>query len=225
MDYANLVSGKADANAIEKKLVNFYDSTSNEICVVTVNSLNGETIDDVTYHTFKNWKIGDEKNDNGILLLIALKERKVRIEVGRGLEGAIPDGVAGSIIRNDIAPAFKQNNFLGGINTAIDHLQQAAAGEYKIAKDKKKTKTNLGNGIGLIIFIIIIIIVIISSINNRGGGYRRRNASDLLFPLLFNSGGWGNNNWGGGSSSDGDFGGFGGFGGGDTGGGGASGDW
>lgn len=222
VDYANVLS-QYDEEQLERKLVALDDSTTNQIAVVVVNSLNGETIEDVAYKTFNAWGIGNKTTKNGVLLLIAINDRKVMIEVGNGLQGAIPDVVASTIIRNSIKPAFKQGNYLGGINAAVDDLSQAAAGEYHT---KRERKNNDSSGIGSFIFfiIIIIIILIISNRNNRGGGYRRRN-SDWMLPIFFNSGGWNSGgNWSGGGGSGG-FGGFGGFGGGSSDGGGASGSW
>jgi uncharacterized protein len=219
VDYANLVESKFDEDLLEKKLVAFSDSTSNQICVVTVKNLNGETIDDVTYNTFNDWKIGDAKKDNGVLLLISLEDRKIRIEVGRGLEGAIPDIVANNIIRTDIKPAFKQQNYLAGINSAVDHLQQAAVGEYKVPiKDNKWSKKKKDLFIIIFGFFAIILYYLINGTGRGGGGNGRRNSNWMLLPLLFNSGG--SSNFSGGSG-----GGFSGFGGGSSGGGGASGDW
>ena len=209
VDYANVLA-QHDADELERKLVELDKSTSNQISVVTVATLNGEAIEDVANETYRAWGIGDKKNNNGVLLLIAINDRKVRIEVGYGLEGAIPDVTANSIIRKDITPAFKQSNYLGGITAAVDDLAKAATGEYKIPKQSGSglSSKSIGAIIKIIIFIFIIIVL---SLKNKGGGgnYRGRN-SDILWPLLFSGGGGG---------------GFGGFGGGSSGGGGASGSW
>jgi uncharacterized protein len=223
VDNANVISAYDEA-ILEKKLVALDDSTSNQICVVTVNSLNNEIIEEVANKTYRDWGIGNKKTNNGILLLVAIKDRKVRIEVGYGLEGAIPDITANHIINNDIKPAFKQGNYLGGINAAVDNLIKAAAGEYHTQREKNSSSNRIGS-IAKIIFIIIIIVIIMAS-NSRGSGgngYRRSNASDFILPILFNSGGWGGGSFGGGDNDSG--GGFGGFGGGSSGGGGASGSW
>ncbi|MCX6209213.1 MAG: TPM domain-containing protein [Bacteroidetes bacterium] len=221
VDYANVLA-QHDADELERKLVELDKTTSNQISVVTVATLNGEAIEDVANETFRAWGIGDKKNNNGVLLLIAINDRKVRIEVGYGLEGAIPDVVANSIIKKDITPAFKQSNYLGGINAAVDDLAKAATGEYKIPKHTGSglSSKSIGNIIKIVIILIFIIIVSIMNNKGNGGNYRRRN-SDMLWPLLFSGGG--GSSWSGGGSSGG--GGFGGFGGGSSGGGGASGGW
>lgn len=223
MDYAGVLAAH-DAEELERKLVAIDNSSSNQIAVVTVNSLNGEAIEDVANETFRAWGIGDKKNNNGILLLIAINDRKVKIETGYGLEGAIPDIVANSIIKKDIVPAFKQQNYLGGINAAVDDLAKAAVGEYNVTRERGKS---LGSKAVItiikVVFIIIVIIIFFVGKSGGGGNYRKRNSS-LIWPLLFNSGG--GSSWGGGSGgwSGGDSG-FGGFGGGSSGGGGASGSW
>lgn len=217
VDYANVISSY-DKQQLAQKLIALDDSTSNQIVVVIVKSLNGQVIEDVALNTFREWGIGNKKTNNGVLLLIALEEKKIRIEVGYGLEGAIPDITAKSIIDNDIKPAFRQGNFYSGINTAVDDLSKAAVGEYKVKREKKSDKGVGGFGF-LIILIIIIIIVSVSG--GGGGGSGRRSNANWMLPLLFSSGGFG----GGGSSGGFGGGGFGGFGGGSSGGGGASGSW
>lgn len=221
-DYAGVLTAH-DAQELERKLVALDRGSSNQIVVITVNSLNGESIEEVANQTFRAWGIGGKKNNNGVLLLIAINDRKVKIEVGYGLEGAIPDIVASSIIRKDIVPAFKQQNYLGGINAAVDDLAKAAIGEYNAPREGgKRLDSKAVLTIVKIVFILILIIVFFIGKSGGGGNYRRRN-SDLFWPLLFNSGGWGNGSSGG-SWSGGDSG-FGGFGGGSSGGGGASGSW
>src|SRR3989344_3919031 len=100
----------------------FEASTTNEIAVVTINSLGGDTIENYAVKLFEDWKIGKERDDNGILLLIAKNDRKVRIEVGYGLEGAVPDAISNQIIQKEIVPHFKNNDFAGGIFDGVDSL-------------------------------------------------------------------------------------------------------
>ncbi len=225
VDHAKLLDDHDDA-ILEKKLIALDDSTSNQIVVLTVESLNGEVLEDVAVNTFREWGIGNKKTNNGILLLIAVKDKKVRIEVGYGLEGAIPDVVAKDIIRKDITPAFKQGNYYGGINAAVDDLAKAAAGEYKVKR--KKNSGNPGGGSILVFFIILFIVLMIVGNSGRGGGggmMSRRGVGNIAESLFWASmlGGGGRSSGGGGWSGGG--GGFGGFGGGSSGGGGASGGW
>jgi uncharacterized protein len=228
VDRANVIADY-DEQQLKQKLIALDDSSSNQICVVTIPTLNGEVIEEVANKTYRDWGIGNKKTNNGILILVAINDRKIRIEVGYGLEGAIPDVTANDIIENDIKPAFKQGNYFGGINTAVDHLAKAAVGEYKVKREKVNSNGKSG-GIFQFIFIMAIIIAIIAIIKGGGGGnggYNRRGLSgaDFILPLLFNSGGgggFGGGGFGGGGDSGG---GFGGFGGGSSGGGGASGSW
>lgn len=224
-DYAKVLNPH-DAELLEQKLVALDDSTSNQIVVLTVPTLNGEIIEDVAVNTFREWGIGDQKKNNGILLLIAVNDRKVRIEVGYGLEGAIPDVIANNIINNDIKPAFRQQNYLGGITQAIDNLSKAAVGEYKVKRNKKAKRDSSGGGSILGFVVILVVVFIILGAGGGNGGGRRRgriDASDLILPMLFSGLGRGGSSGGGGWSGGG--GGFGGFGGGSSGGGGASGGW
>jgi uncharacterized protein len=222
VDNANILSS-SEQETLERKLVALDDSTSNQIAILTVKSLNGESIEDVANATFREWGIGNKKTKNGVLVLVAIEDRKIRIEVGYGLEGAIPDITANDIIDNDIKPNFKQGNYFDGLNAAVDNLSKAAAGEYHVAREKKAIKGNGGSGTILGLIIIVIIIIVLSS---RGGGSGGR-GGDFITPFIIGSmlggvrgggGGWSD---GGGDSG----GGFGGFGGGDSGGGGASGSW
>lgn len=222
VDNANILSS-AEQATLEQKLVALDDSTSNQISILTIKSLNGEPIEDVANATFREWGIGNKKTKNGVLVLVATEDRKIRIEVGYGLEGAIPDITANDIINNDIKPNFKRGNYFDGLNAAVDNLSKAAAGEYHVAREKKASRGNGGGGSILGIIIIVIIIIVLTS---RGGGGRGGRGGDFITPFIIGSMlGGGSNRGGGWSDSGGDSGGFGGFGGGDSGGGGASGSW
>lgn len=221
VDNANVLH-EYDREQLEKKLVALDDSTSNQIAVVTVNTLNDEPIEDVATATFRDWGIGNKKTNNGVLILVAVQDRKIRIEVGYGLEGAIPDIVTSDIIERDIKPAFRLGNYYGGINKAVDDLSKAAVGEYKVHRNRQKDQP--GGGVPVFIFLVIIVVIILSVFRGgRGGGGGGFIGPFILGNILGNAmrdrdfgGGSG---WGGGDS------GFGGFGGGSSGGGGASGDW
>lgn len=215
---------KQEQNALEQKLVAYSDSTSNEISIVTVQSIGDYDISDYTVQLFNKWKIGGKKNNNGLLILAAKDERKIWITTGYGLEGALPDGLIGQIIREEIEPNFKQGNFYLGFEAGTNALMSAARGEY--TAEPKSTKQK-GNGIGTIIFIIIMMIIFFSiSGGSRGGGGSGMlsNAGWIAASMLGSGrGGFGGGGFGGGGSSGG--GGFGGFGGGSSGGGGAGGSW
>jgi uncharacterized protein len=127
-DFAGVLSAEANA-ALENELTAFNASTTNEVAVVTVNSLNGDYIEHYAEQLFKMWGIGTEKNDNGVLLILAINDHKLRIEVGYGLEGALPDSVAASIIA-DMTPLLKGNDYDGAITLGAEEIMAATQGEY-----------------------------------------------------------------------------------------------
>jgi uncharacterized protein len=215
-DMAGVLSPE-QKQALENKLVAIDDSSSNQIAVVILPTLDGYPKEEYATKLFRDWGIGGKKN-NGILLLIAINDREIKIEVGYGLEGAIPDITAINIIDNYIKPAFKAGNYYEGIDQATDNIAKAAVGEYKEARPKKTRSKSKGSG-GLFLIILIIILAVLR--NGRGGGgsnIGRSGFSDVATGMLLGSllGGGGRHGGGGG---------FGGFGGGSSGGGGAGGSW
>jgi len=225
-DNAHVLSAE-QAQALENRLVALDDSTSNQIAIVTIPTLNGYDVADYGNKLFRAWGIGNKKTNNGILILVATQEHKIRIEVGYGLEGAIPDITTNSIIENDLTPSFKAGNYYEGFNKAVTSLGQAAAGEYHVKRNVDKKGHSLGGWVFAIFFVAFLIISIIGgSGGGKGGGMISRRGSGFIAPFLLGSllgggfGGGGNNEGFGGGG-----GGFGGFGGGSSGGGGASGGW
>ncbi len=214
-------------DALESKLYQYDDSTSNQIAVVIIPTTGSNSIEDVALKILREWGVGNKDKNNGIVILIAKDDHKIRIEVGYGLEGAVPDVTAKSIIDNDLTPAFREGNFYHGIDNATDDIIKAAEGRYT-APDGYGKKKGKGIGAGAIIFFIIFFIIL-SSIGGRGGGgmMSRRGWGGFGTGWLIGSmmsGGFGRGGGGGGWSGGGG-GGFGGFGGGSGGGGGASGGW
>lgn len=229
-DFAGVLD-EASEQQLERKLVAYDDSTSTQIAIVLVKTLDGRPIEETALTIYRNWGIGNKKTNNGVLILAAIDDRQIRIEVGYGLEGAIPDITANQIIRNDIGPNFRSGDYYEGLDKASQSLIQAARGEYKAPEGYGKRKSR-GKGIGNIVgFIVIIIIIAIFAGRGRGGGgggyMSRRGYGDILGPLIIGSllGGGRGGGGGGGWSGGGGGGGFGGFGGGSSGGGGASGSW
>lgn len=232
----NDLAGVLEAGAeqqLERKLVAYDDSTSTQIAIVLVNTLEGRPIEETALAIYRSWGIGNKKTNNGVLILAAIEDRQIRIEVGYGLEGAIPDITANQIIRNDIGPAFRSGDYYEGLDRATQSLIQAAKGEYK-APDGYGKRKGRGSSVGNIIgFVVIIIIIAIFAGRGRGGGgggggyMSRRGYGDVLTPFIIGSllGGRGGGGGGGGGGWSGGGGGFGGFGGGSSGGGGASGSW
>ncbi|HWC54846.1 MAG TPA: TPM domain-containing protein [Chitinophagaceae bacterium] len=221
-DFTNTLTPE-QREALENKLVAYDDSTSNQVAVVIIPTTGDYAVEEVALQILRSWGVGNKDKNNGIVLLIAKDDHKIRIEVGYGLEGAVPDITAKSIIDNDLTPNFKAGNFYRGIDVATDDIIKAAAGEYK-APEGYGSRKGKGIGIGTIFFLLIIIFGILGSLGNRGGGgggLGNFGTGWIIGSMM--SGGW--NRGGGGGWSGGGGGGFGGFGGGGGGGGGASGGW
>ena len=224
-DYAGILT-QDQSQTLEKKLYSFDDSTSNQIAVVIVPSLQGKDVADFNVELGRAWGVGGKAFNNGIVLLISTQDRKLNIATGYGLEGAIPDAMANQIIQQVIVPNFKGNDYYRGIDEGTNALMLAAQGKYHIARERGDSGVSLGTA--LLIFIFIIIVFIIISKNSGGGGsfMSRRGARPFIWPTSGAGGGWissgGGGGWSGGGGSSG---GFGGFGGGGFGGGGASGSW
>jgi uncharacterized protein len=128
-DFANVIPDDKQ-KIIEDNLVSFRDSTTNEIVVVTVPSLNGDTKENFANELAREWKVGGKANGNGVLVLIAINDRQIRIEVSQHLEGAITDLLSSRIAANDMAPRFKTGDYAGGVQAGVAQLEKAAQGEY-----------------------------------------------------------------------------------------------
>ncbi|MEX2230792.1 MAG: TPM domain-containing protein [Cyclobacteriaceae bacterium] len=163
----------AFVNALEQQLKQHEDSTSNQIAVLIIPSLNDVPIEDYSLQASEAWKLGQAEKDNGALLLIAVEDRKVRIEVGEGLEGVLPDAICNQIVRNEIAPNFRQNNYEAGIRAATTAMIKAIGGEYEAERGPIARRKGRGGSI----WTTLIILAIIIFISRRGGGgkgnYRR----------------------------------------------------
>lgn len=234
VDQANLLDPAQEA-ALTAKLEGLETRTNRQLVVATLNSLEGYEISDYGYRLGRQWALGQDgkgesEKDNGAILIVAPNERKMRIEVGYGLEPVLTDGLSSSIIRNDITPAFKAGDFPGGINAGVDRivtqLELPPEEAAKVAASAQRNDNQdegfpIGAIIFLLFFIFFVVLPIVRSLNGGGKKHRRGGYGG---PVII----WGGNDWGGGSSSwGGGGGGFGGFsgGGGSFGGGGASGGW
>jgi uncharacterized protein len=201
---------------LEFRLKTYEDTTSNQIVVLIIGTLEDFPLEDYSIQVVEKNKIGQKGKNNGLLFLIIKEDRKMRIEVGYGLEGVVTDALASSIIRNIITPYFKSENYYEGISAAIKTLQDAIAGEYQAENEFDSTDSKLI----LFIFFLLLMFTILPLLRRASrGGWNYRNGR-------WNSGsrgGWGG--FGGGFGGGGGFsGGFSG-GGGSFGGGGASGRW
>lgn len=213
-DLANALNEEQEL-ALCRKLAAYQDSTSNEFAILIENSLEGEDAFGYSLKVARAWGIGGDEFNNGLLIFVAMKDRKVFIQVGRGLEHRITATYAGRVVDHTITPRFKKTGYYEGLDEAVDELILFAAGEYKGGA----TPDN-GFPTWLIIVLIIIFVIIFSSFgNNNGRTYRNRIGGWIVGP------GAGGYIGGGGGFTGGGGGGFGGFGGGSFGGGGAGGSW
>ena len=218
-----------DRQAIEAELKALEEKSTDQIVVVTVPSLQGYPIEDFSYQLGRKWGIGQAGKNNGILLVVAPAERKVRIEVGRGLEPIMTDVLSGLIINNAILPAFRRGDFSGGIRAGVRDIKDVLLGDAEAVKERAKgnrpaPKTDTATLIFFVIWLAIVAFIIYA--NWRQARYfpqsarrqrRRGDGSTVIFPGEW---GGGSGSWSGGSSGGGWSGG-----GGDFGGGGASGGW
>ncbi len=226
-DEASLFTAE-ERRQLESRLQALSDSTSNQIAVYTTSDLRGYDIFEVALAFGRKNGVGQQKNNNGIVMVIKPKNDRGKghafILVGKGLEGPIPDALAKRIVENELIPNFKLGNYVAGINEGVEVLAKLASGEFTEKTYRKKHGDNASKGAGFI-FIIIAIFVFIALSGNRR--YASRNNLGFWAAMgLFNTigsrhrGTW-NDFSGGGSSGSG----FGGFGGGGFGGGGAGGSW
>jgi uncharacterized protein len=233
VDEANLLSAD-DRRALEQELKALEDKSTDQLVIYTTRSLQGYEIEDFGYRLGRTWAIGQKDKNNGVILIVAPNERKVRIEVGRGLEPQLTDLMTKLIIENAILPAFRRNDFSGGIKAGVHDIRDVVLGDAEAVKERarlaKKRSSDGGSNMATTILILFILIAFAmvwmqsqqTAYPNRAAGNRRvgRRRNDGISPF---PGGWGGSSggWSGGGDSGGGFSG----GGGDFGGGGSSGSW
>lgn len=157
-DYANILN-PSQAGPLETKLTEFEKTDSTQIVVLTIPSLEGEDLEGYSIKVAEAWKIGWKGLDNGVILLISQEEKKIRIEVGRGLEGKLTDLISGRIIRAAIVPYFKRGDFDGGIEAGTSAIMEAVRGEFK-ARDQASGGGTSASGSGSSLFTLAIFLVI-----------------------------------------------------------------
>lgn len=157
-DVAGLLS-PAEQSALEARLTAFEQQTKHQFALLILQSLEGDAIEDFSIRVAEAWKLGDAKQDDGLILLVVLADRKVRIEVGYGLEGDIPDALAGRVIREVIAPRFRQGQHAQGVSEAFSVLTKAAGGEGTVlpqrAARSEKGPSLPGIAIGLVVLLLL----------------------------------------------------------------------
>jgi uncharacterized protein len=231
VDEANLLSAD-DKRALEQELVALEQKSTDQLVVYTTRSLQGYPIEDFGYRLGRHWQIGQQGKNNGAILIVAPSDRKVRIEVGRGLEPQLTDLMTKLIVENAILPAFRRNDFPGGIKAGVRDIRDVLLGDAEEVKQRARTGSKRapgGDGAMSVAILVILILFAIAVVMmqsqqtahpGRVARDRRRGGPD---PWGSSAGGWGGGGWSGGGGG----GGGGGFsgGGGDFGGGGSSGSW
>lgn len=231
-DLANVLQ-TSEVSSLERSLVQFYNKTSNQITVVTVNSFDGTSVEDFAFKLGQKWGVGHKGRNNGLLILVKPKTATERgqafIATGYGLEGAVPDAVTRRIVDNEMIPHFKNNDYAGGIAAACVTLMKLTEGEFTAEGYLKNGGADEKPPLAaLLIFIPIAIFLTVSMSSKKrmhstlGGSSANTLSNIALMSMLFGShqhrgGGWNDFSSGGGS--------FGGFGGGSFGGGGSGGSW
>jgi uncharacterized protein len=222
VDQAGVITAQSRAD-VETKLKNLEDKSGIQLVVATVKSLQGSDIETYANELFRFWKLGEAKKNNGVLLLVAPTEHKVRIEVGYGLEGTLTDALSSVIISSTLIPRFKANDYSGGIERGVDAIISILSGDKTDWHEKANVRSesaSLDQLIPILFFLLLffIILYLIWHANGPGSG-RGGGGGPIFIPM---GGSWGG---GGGGFSGGGFGGGFSGGGGSSGGGGASGGW
>jgi uncharacterized protein len=221
-DYAALLDD-AHRQSLESKLATYEQATGHQFVLLTVPTLDGDALEDFSIRAVEKWKLGAKGRDDGLLLLVAFQDRKLRIEVGYGLEGEITDAFTAGVIREVLAPAFRAGRPADGIDNAFDLLMAKGKG-IAVGLPKRRSTDDLASLFPLLLFGFVALLVLSRFFGGGGGGGRggRRRGGMIFLPGGFGGGGGGGfGGFGGGSGG----GGFGGGGGGGFGGGGASGKW
>jgi uncharacterized protein len=229
VDDANVIAPQARAS-LDAKLKALEDKSGIQLVVATVPSLDDQDVESYANGLFRAWKLGEKQKNNGVLLLVAPRERKVRIEVGYGLEGTLTDAISKLIITNAIVPRFKANDYAGGIDRGVDDVIAVLTTDSAdwqarphLRVDDQPSLVDAAAPLLVMIIFAILFLTMMHNARNSGGRIVRRGGNTIFIPWAGPLGGgssWGGSSWGGGDSG----GGFSG-GGGSSGGGGASGGW
>ena len=214
----------ASRQRLEQRLAQYESATGQQFALLTIDSLSGDALEDFSLRAVEAWKLGKKGVDDGLLLLVARDDRKVRIEVGYGLEGTVTDAVSARVIREIIQPAFRRSDYAAGIEGAFERLMQVAsggkvppapAGTPQPAPARSQRRSS-GSLIGLVLFVLFFVLPLFGSLSRRRRGFGAAALGGLLRGMGSSSHHRGGGSWGGGG---------GGFGGGSFGGGGAGGSW
>lgn len=226
VDGANVIPPDVEAR-LTQKLEGLERQSRRQLVIVTLPSLQGYDIADYGYQLGRKWGIGDKERNDGVLLIVAPAERKLRIETGYGVEGVLPDGLGFLIINNDIVPRFKAGDIPGGIEAGADAiikqltLPPEQAQQVAAQAERRAQPADDGIPIGTIIFVLMILFFFVLPVVRAATGHGGRRRRGFGSPIVWIPGGFGGGGGGGGWSGGGGFSG----GGGSFGGGGASGSW
>ncbi|UCG11101.1 MAG: TPM domain-containing protein [Deltaproteobacteria bacterium] len=215
-DYTGTLSSK-EIRSLDQMLATFERETTNQLAVLIIPTLAGDSLEDYSIRLAEKWQLGQKERDNGVILLIVMQDRKIRIEVGYGLEGVLPDSLAGEIIRQVLAPQFRQGQFYEGIRASLIAIIAATKGEYRPTTPVSRGRRR-GGLISWVwpLFMLFLLLSSIASIFRRRRYYSSRRGGWVVAGPMW---------WGGGFRGGGGFGGGFSGGGGGFGGGGASGGW
>lgn len=222
-----------EERSLSLRLASYADTTSTQIVIVTLPSLDGAAASDYAVELGRVWGVGQAGYDNGVVILVSREDRQMFIATGYGLEGAIPDAVASRVYRNILIPNFRQGRYFDGLSQAVDALILAAAGEYEAtARDRDSGGMNIALVFVMLILVVFVVIALRDAGRDDGDGFQPRDRRTRHGgpPIIIwggpgtgrRGGGFGGGGFGG--LGGGGFGGFGG-GGGSFGGGGAGGGW
>jgi uncharacterized protein len=171
-DSAKVLSA-VDLQGMEQKLAAYETATGHQLAVLIVPSLQGEPLETLSLRVVEQWKLGDAKRDDGLLVLVAVEDRQVRIEVGYGLEGAIPDVLAGRVISGVMTPRFRQRDYAGGLNAGLDALMAAGRGENVGASIPAAQDTDRAP-------LMVLLVVLLVVLNGMLGSVPRKLRSPLV---------------------------------------------
>lgn len=220
-DYAGVMT-QSQAQTLEAQLAQFEQDTGHQVAVLTIPTLDGDDLEGFSIRVAENWKIGKKGFDNGVILLVAVKDRKLRLEVGYGLEGVLPDAIAKRITSDYIVPHFRAQDYAGGIIAGVDAVLKVIKQEPLPESARKKNPGSEWNSFAMLA-ITFVILGVMAFASSQG---RRRNQmwatrGRRYPPIFWGGGGFGGGGFSGGGGSGGGFSG----GGGSFGGGGASDSW
>jgi uncharacterized protein len=226
-DFAGALSADA-RDRLERKLVAAEQQRSNQIVVALFRSLQGESLEDYSIRLARTWRAGQKGLDNGVVFLIFVDDRKMRLEVGYGLEPTLTDALAGSIIRDVVAPRFREGRLAEGIEAGLDAIGHAIAGTYRAPVQQQPAAQPLsrllldpGFLLVIIIFGVVGVVLVMSAVQGRRRGWTTGRHGWIVASPGFGGGSWRSGDSSSSSGSSDSFS----AGGGDFGGGGASGDW